>query len=133
MTEIIENKDNFLLKRNEVKLKVEQLVNPSYEEAVKLIEENFKAEKDNIVIKSIKGRFGTNSFVISAFIYKTKEDKEIFEPKKKEKKDGGEQKAIAQEVKVEEKKEDIKEEKPTEEEKPEEKKEEAVEEKKEQE
>ncbi|MFH1431319.1 MAG: hypothetical protein ABIG37_02520 [Nanoarchaeota archaeon] len=127
MTEIIENKDNFLLKRNEVKLKVEQLVNPSYEEAVKLIEENFKAEKDNIVIKSIKGRFGTNSFVISAFIYKTKEDKEIFEPKKKEKKEGGEQKTVIQEVKAEEKKEDVEGEKPVE------KKEEAVEEKKEQE
>ena len=127
MTEIIENKDNFLLKRNEVKLKVEQLVNPSYEEAVKLIEENFKAEKDNIVIKFIKGQFGTSSFVISAFIYKTKEDKEIFEPKKKEKKEGGEQKTVIQEVKAEEKKEDVEGEKPVE------KKEEAVEEKKEQE
>ncbi|MBU1136118.1 MAG: hypothetical protein KJ559_01260, partial [Nanoarchaeota archaeon] len=116
-----------LLKRNEVKLKVEQLVNPSYEEAVKLIEENFKAEKDNIVIKFIKGQFGTSSFVISAFIYKTKEDKEIFEPKKKEKKEGGEQKTVIQEVKAEEKKEDVEGEKPVE------KKEEAVEEKKEQE
>lgn len=84
---IIEEKQNFLLNRKEVKVIVEAAKNPSYEEAEKIISEKFDTPLELVVIKAIKGKFGMNSFLISAFIYKSKEDKEQFEPKKKEKKE----------------------------------------------
>ena len=81
-----EEKENFLLNRREVKIIVEAPNTPNYEEAAKLISEKFNAEKENLVIKGVKGKFGRNTFLISAFIYKSKEDKEKTEPKVKEKK-----------------------------------------------
>ena len=82
---IIEDKENDLLNRREVKIIIEAGKNPSFEEADNLIIKEFKAEKENIVVKSIKGKFGRDTFLITAFIYKSKEDKEKLE-KKKEKK-----------------------------------------------
>lgn len=85
MTKIIEEKENFLFNRKEIKLVVEAEKNPNYEEALGIISDKFKADKENIVIKQVKGKFGRDTFLISAFAYKTKEDKEKFERKKKEK------------------------------------------------
>lgn len=82
---IIENKENNLLNRREVKIILEADKNPAFPEMIKLVSENFKAEEDLIEIKEIKGKFGRSTFLISAFIYKTKEDKAKLE-KKKEKK-----------------------------------------------
>ena len=103
--EVLEEKENFLLDRKEIKIIVDAEKNPSYVEALNLVSEKFKAEKDNVVIKGIKGKFGRDTFLISAFIYKSKEDKEKFE-KKKEKKA---EQAIEQ--KLEESKQSIAEEK----------------------
>ena len=82
---ILEEKENNLLNRKEVKIIVETAKNPSFQEAENWIAEKFKAEKELIVIKGIKGKFGRNTFLITSFIYKSKEAKEKLE-KKKEKK-----------------------------------------------
>jgi len=82
---IIEDKENSLLNRREVKVVTEAEKNPSFSDAENLISEKFKADKELIVIKNIKGKFGRNTFLITSFIYKNKEDKENTEPKKKEK------------------------------------------------
>jgi len=82
---ILEEKENNLLNRKEVKIIVEAAKNPSFQEAENWIAEKFKAEKELIVIKGIKGKFGRNTFLITSFIYKSKEAKEKLE-KKKEKK-----------------------------------------------
>jgi len=84
--EILQDKDNFLMNRKELKLIVEAAKNPSYPEAEAIIVEKFKTQPENIAIKQVKGKFGRDTFLISAFIYKTKEDKEKFEPKLKVKK-----------------------------------------------
>ena len=83
---IIEEKENFLTNRKEVKfiVKAEKCLN--YDEALGIIAEKFKSAPELVVVKQVKGKFGRNTFLISAFIYKTKEDKEMFERKKKEKK-----------------------------------------------
>jgi len=104
---IIEEKDNFLMNRKEVKVVVEAGKNPSYDEALNLISEKFKIVPELVVIKSVKGKFGRNTFLISAFIYKSKEDKERFERKKKEKK--AIQETTATEQPAQEKKEKAKE------------------------
>lgn len=103
--EITEEKDNFLTNRKEIKIIVGAEKNPSFDEALDLICREFKADKELVVVRGIKGKFGRNTFLISSFIYKSKEDKEKFEKKKKA------------EIKTEEK--------PAAEQKPEEKKEEA--------
>ena len=88
--QILENKENNLSSRKEIKVIVEALKNPSVEEAITLVAEEFKTHKENIAIKLIKGKFGRSTFLINAFVYKSKEDKEVIEPKKKVKK-GAEQ------------------------------------------
>ena len=79
---IIEDKENTLLNRKEVKVIVEADKNPSFLEAVNIIAKEFKADADNIAIKLVKGKFGRNTFLITSFIYKNKEDKEKSEKKK---------------------------------------------------
>ena len=79
---IIEHKKNSLLGREEVRIIVEAEKNPSFSEANKLISEHFKKPEENIAIKLIKGKFGRNTFLISAFIYESKEKKEKLEKKK---------------------------------------------------
>ena len=92
MEKTIEDKENFLFNRKEVKIIVKAEKNPSYKEAENSISEQFKTNKENIVIKHVKGKFGRNTFLISAFIYKTAEDKEKFEPKKKQEEKKSEEK-----------------------------------------
>ena len=119
--EILEDKENPLFNRKEVKFIVQAEKNPRYDEAANIVSEQFKAEKDNIVVKLVQGKFGIDTFLVSAFIYKTKEDKEKFEPKKKEKKAEGEAPAPAPAPAPEPKPaEEKKEEKPAEPEKKEE-------------
>ncbi len=85
ISKIIEDKENFLINRREVKFLVESAKNPSFDEANNLLAEHFKSEKDNLKVKQIKGKFGRNTFLVSGFIYKNKEDKEKFEEKKEKK------------------------------------------------
>lgn len=91
--EIIEDKNNSLLKRREVKVIAEAEKNPSMQEASKIIAEQFKSQEENISVNQIKGKFGRNTFLITAKIYKSKEDKEKTEPKPKEKKGNAEKTA----------------------------------------
>lgn len=73
-TKVILEKENPLFSRKEVQLEVEQQVTPSTEEAKEVLVKQFGADKDLIRIRTISSRFGTNVFVISADLYKSKED-----------------------------------------------------------
>ena len=88
--QILEEKTNELLARKEIKVIVEATKNPSVDEAFALIIDKFKVDRDCIAIKLIKGKFGRDTFLVEAHIYKSKEDKEKIEPRKKVKK-GAEQ------------------------------------------
>ena len=83
--EIIEDKQNELLSRREVKILVSSEKNPGFPEASKAVAEQFKAIEELISVRGIRGKFGRDTFLITARIYKNKEDKENLE-KKKEKK-----------------------------------------------
>ncbi len=82
--EKLQEKENFLTKRKEVKVVIERDKNPSYEEAKQIISDEFKSDKERIIIKKVKGKFGRDTFLISAFIYDSKEDRERFEGKEKQ-------------------------------------------------
>ena len=107
---IIEDKNNELLKRKEVKIITESKTSPSIGEAVNLVSKEFKTQEDNIVIRNVKGKFGRKTFLISAFVYGSKEAKEKIERKPKKKK--GTEAEKAEEKPAE--KQEAKPEKPTE-------------------
>lgn len=73
---IIEQKDNKFFNRGEVRIILEADKNPSFDSAAGSVAEKLKANKDNILVKKIKGKFGRNTFLIEAEIYKNKEDKD---------------------------------------------------------
>ncbi|MBI2632245.1 hypothetical protein HYW75_04535 [Candidatus Pacearchaeota archaeon] len=77
---------NNLLKRREVSTVIENKSNPGYESTLNDLAKNLKVDKNLLVIKSLKSKFGNNSFLVNAFVYDTIQDKERIEPKKKEKK-----------------------------------------------
>lgn len=86
MVKIIADKENFLLNRKEMRFVAESDKTPSLQEAMVIVSSNTKASPDVIAIKLVKGKFGRNTFLIEANVYKNKEDRDKFEPKKKEKK-----------------------------------------------
>ena len=78
---------NDLLNRREIKIIIEADSNPGNAKAVQIIADEFKSSPENIVIKTLKSKFGRNTFLLDAFIYNSAKDKERIELKKKVKKD----------------------------------------------
>lgn len=103
ISKTIEEKQNKFLNRKELKVLVEAEKVPNKEEAKKLIAKKENKPEENTIIERIKGKFGRKTFLITAKIYDTKEDKEKIE-RKKETKKGEEEK---KEEKPVEKKEEI--------------------------
>lgn len=67
---------NDLFKRNEIMAELEAEKNPGFDEVRKMISEQTKKSEDSIDVYGIKGSFGSNSFVIKANVYDSKEDKD---------------------------------------------------------
>ena len=81
----IQEKDNLLFKRKEIKFLVESDKTPSRDEAAKIISTNFNSNLDNIKIENVKGKFGRKTFLIDAKIYSSLQDKERIETHNKKK------------------------------------------------
>ena len=81
---IIKETENKQLKRIEVSAVFTEQSNPGYSKVVKELSEHFKINEENIALKSLQGKFGSNNFSVEAFIYSSKKDKDAFEPRKKE-------------------------------------------------
>ena len=81
---ILEEKNNLLFKRKEIVAEMQTKSSPNFSEIEKFLSEKFGVLGENIKIKKIHGSFGNNSFVITAFIYNSKEDKEKTEITKKQ-------------------------------------------------
>lgn len=77
---------NGLLKRREIVIEIKHGENPGNEGSRKMIAEQLKADESLIAIKKVEGNFGSDNFVIEAFIYDSAEARDKIEPKKKEKK-----------------------------------------------
>ncbi|MFH1290287.1 MAG: hypothetical protein ABIH92_02655 [Nanoarchaeota archaeon] len=83
---ILKDTKNSLLKRREIQFTLESSSNPGFKGSKQAISRGTKAQEDNIAIKFVKNNFGANEFLVEAFIYDSKEDKERIEPKPKAKK-----------------------------------------------
>ena len=72
----IKKHENLLFKRHEIEVVVESESSPKNSEVEKSLSEKYSIPVENIEIKSIKGHFGSNEFLITANIYSSKEEKE---------------------------------------------------------
>lgn len=80
---IIEEKNNPLFGRKEIKAVIESEKTPSRAQVLELLSKKFSASPESIKILGIKGSFGVKKFSIEANIYQSKEEKEMVELKKK--------------------------------------------------
>ena len=78
---ILKEKKNPVFDRKEIEVNVKMDVSPKIKEAEELIGKEFSANPENVKIKKVKGRFGSNSFIITANIYSSKEEKDKVETK----------------------------------------------------
>ena len=78
---------NTILKRKEIELSVESPSNPGFQKAAEMVASELKVAPETVALKAVRGNFGTNTFLIEAFVYESQEDKEKTEPKKKVKKE----------------------------------------------
>lgn len=86
-TTILNQRENPLLKRKEVELRVNSDIPLKTSEAEEIVAKEFSSSPENVKIKKISGQFGSRSFVIRANIYNSKEDKEKTEQKSKKEKE----------------------------------------------
>ncbi len=77
---------NDLLKRKEVLVSFEADKNPGFEASKKMVVDKMKVDADKVAVRSVKSHFGSNEFVVEAFVYDTAKDREMIEPKVKPKK-----------------------------------------------
>lgn len=85
---ILSKKENPLFSRKEIYISVQRDITPRMNEAEEFVAKEFSVAPENVKIRKIKGQFGSKTFVISANIYSSKEEKEKTEAKsRKEKKE----------------------------------------------
>jgi len=72
---IIEEKENPLFNRKEIKFSIDAEITPSHVDTRKIISEKFSTPEENIRIKNILGKFGSKTFTISTNIYASEQDK----------------------------------------------------------
>lgn len=80
---MINNFYNKLLKRKEVTVQLTDSKNPGYASSTKHIAESMKVSEDLVSVKSVKSKFGSNSFFVDAFVYDSIDEKNKTEPKVK--------------------------------------------------
>ncbi len=80
---VIKDFRNDLLKRKEVKIVINAEKNPGIISSAKIVADNFKVDENLVVLKTLKSKFGRDTFLIEAFIYNSLADKEMIEPKNK--------------------------------------------------
>ena len=71
---IIEENVNALFSRREVKVEVSSETIPSNEEAKRIIADKFSVNEDVVRIRKIDTKFGSQSFLIIADVYDSKEE-----------------------------------------------------------
>jgi ribosomal protein S24E len=78
---------NNLMEREEIEFTIENDLTPSKEEIIKSLSEKLKKPEENIIVESIRGKFGSNTFSVSVLVYDSVESRKKYEViSKKEKK-----------------------------------------------
>lgn len=82
-SEILNERKNDLFGRKEFEISLESNTSPSHEEVQKLVSEKVSSPVENLAIKKIGNRFGSNNFLVKVFVYDSEEQKNKIEPKPK--------------------------------------------------
>lgn len=90
---ILKQKENPFFHRKEIEISIESNATPKMNEAEEIIAKEFSTHPENVKIKNIKGRFGSQKFLIFSNIYSSKEEKDRTEPKSKKDRNKKENKA----------------------------------------
>ena len=100
---ILENKKNMLLNREEIVATLQAEITPSKSEIAKAIAVKLKKHEGQIVIEKIEGNFGNHEFIIKAKVYDDVKSKDKYETvTRKEKKKRAEEVKKQEEVKKKE-------------------------------
>jgi len=83
---IIKNKENSFLGRKEITFNLESKSTPTFKEVEEVVSKEFSVPVENVHVEKIKGNFGLTSFIVSAQIYSSKEEKDKLIHKNKKKK-----------------------------------------------
>ena len=81
-TSSFKTESNILLGREELRFILKTSKTPSFADVLKIISEHVKKPEETIFVDGIKGKFGRESFLVKAYVYKSKEDKEKTHPVK---------------------------------------------------
>lgn len=103
--QVLQEKENILFNRREIKILVESPTSPSMKQSQELIAKNLSSSEELIKVNKIKGKFGRNTFLINCDIYKTEEDRlkhDLRYKEEKKKLDEERMKAEAEKLKQEE-------------------------------
>ena len=76
---ILENKKNMLLNREEIVATLQTEITPSKDEIAKAIAIKLKKHEGQIVIEKIEGNFGNHEFIIKAKVYDDVKSKDKYE------------------------------------------------------
>src|SRR3989338_1501085 len=80
---ILQEIENPLFKRKEIKIIIDSVSTPTIEDSKKLVSEKFSKPIEAIAIKSVKCKFGRKTFKIEANVYNSAKDKDKTDPKQK--------------------------------------------------
>ncbi len=80
---IIQERESPLFKRKEIYFELKSNVAPSRLDVVKIISKELSTIDENVKIKSIKGKFGSNKFYGDALIYESENAKNSIGKKRK--------------------------------------------------
>ena len=100
---IVSEKTNILFERKEIQATLNSESTPSKEDVKKFLIKELSIPEDVLKLENIKGRFGSNEFIITAKVYKTREDRNSIEQKTKQEIEA-EKKAVEEAKKAEEEK-----------------------------
>ncbi len=76
----MERKENPLLSREEIVVKVKKEVTPSRQEAKEIVVAQTGASPEAVIVKKIKGKSGAKEFFIEAYVYKDLDVMKTIEP-----------------------------------------------------
>ena len=78
---VIFERENALFSRKEIVAEMKNGMSPKRTDVEALIAEKFSAAPETIKVDRIIPKFGSDIFMVYAKIYKSKEEKEVIEPK----------------------------------------------------
>ncbi|MFH1585609.1 MAG: hypothetical protein ABIB79_02495 [archaeon] len=87
---LVDDRQNPLFNRREIKASVDNDVTPNYDEVGKLIAKKLDTKVEKIKVKNVLGKFGSNTFTLVANIYESEKEKNQNEPMTKKEKEEAE-------------------------------------------